>query len=209
MTLRIGSTKVNAGGYWRGGKWIAMTWGDKIRKSLDAKPLIKKICHKCGKEFEVKESAKTTAKWCSWECMYANNYTDSSDPVLKKAKVLGANLLMGKGKLQTLLALVKAAVHSKCPYCDTILNIHNMSIDHMEPYRSAEARRNKKVNEVIRRKLDVIENLHMVCRRCNILKYDLNHQQFLSFLDFMNKDPQMKESIIKRLNRSHAPFRRG
>lgn len=191
-----GSTK--RGGYWRGEKWIAITWGTKITEGLKAREQLVKQCKGCGAEFKVFKNNFKAARWCSWKCGYAARYTNREDPVMKKAIIWGANLLMGLGKFECLVGSIRYALGTKCRYCQTVLSLGNITIDHMEAYGSRENRQDR----LIRLRLDRRENLQIICRDCNQLKGDLHHWQFIALLEFLNRDPKMKSIIIRRLRSS-------
>jgi 5-methylcytosine-specific restriction endonuclease McrA len=104
--------------------------------------------------------------------------------------------------------LIRDAIGTTCRYCQGILTLENLTIDHIEPYRSSELRRNKAENKEHRRFMDRRENLQVICRKCNQIKLDLDHDQYSSLLAFLSGDEQMKDSVIRRLVMSRAPFRR-
>ena len=197
-----------SGGYWNNGKWIKITWGGKISKSLASKDKTKVVCEGCGKEFEVFDYQATLTKWCGKKCSYANNYTNVADPITKKAIIVGANLVMGKGKREFLIGLIKAAIEKPCRYCQSLLTLDNINIDHMDSYKDTKKRRNKAKNKEYREHLDRRSNLQIICKKCNQLKGELDHGQFMALKEFMATDPWIEIVITRRLRRSNAPFRR-
>jgi hypothetical protein len=115
---------------------------------------------------------------------------------------------MGKGKKEFLVQLISESINTPCPYCGVDLTLENISLDHKEAYGSTEARRNKAENKEFRAHLDRKENLHLVCRECNTLKMDMDHEDYLDFLRFFEDRPKAKNSVFRRLKMSTNPFRR-
>lgn len=189
---------VGKGGYFRNGKWIAISWGDKITTGLLAIPEINVKCTVCGNNFLARKTHAEMIKFCSQKCRFQKNYTDV-EPLLKKSIIWGANLVMGIGKKDKLLGLVHSAVGKSCIYCGVNLTIENMSLDHKEAYSSTEIRRSKKENNPIRRHLDRIENLQVICRDCNSRKGDLHNVEYQALLLFLKQYPRMKGIIFNRI----------
>ena len=187
----------------------AVTWGDKIRDSqLKPEYLQKrgkqKPCEICGRDF-VPYTKNATV--CSRECAYQRNYVNV-DGVEKKAIIFGANLLIGgrgsKEKRPLLMKMIQGAIGAPCPYCGVVVTLDNISLDHKTPYGDTDARRSKKGNEEIRRKMDDPSNLQMTCLRCNSMKADMTDQQFRDLLEFLSEypDASLKKHIETRLMRS-------
>ncbi len=195
-----------SGGYWRGDKWIAITWGDKIKESFKHRKKIKKNCRNCGDEFQVFEPQAKTALWCSTKCGYETRYTNQPDPIKKKAMVIGANLRMGKGKQDFIMTAVRAALGAPCRYCEQTITLENINCDHIEAYKSNAIRRNKAENREIRQHMDRRENLQMICKACNQLKGELDHSQFVALKEFLATDEWLEIVITRRLRMSRAPF---
>lgn len=177
-------------------------------RQRDKSEKIVSVCENCGDEYEVSPQKKDLSKYCGQKCAYEKNYTKQQDPIRKKAMVVGANLLMGKGKLEFLMGLVGDAIGSKCIYCGEELSLDNMSIDHKEAYGSTKLRRSKAENRDIRKKMDRRENLQIICRPCNSIKNDIDHDDYLSFLEWSGAHPNAANSINRRLRISSAPFKR-
>ena len=122
-----------------------------------------------------------------------------------KVKTLGAGLL-GKGKTQYLTKLVSESLLTNCPYCGVKLTLKNLSLDHKEPYASRKDRKPLPENKAIRQHLDRLENLHIVCRRCNARKSDLSHEEYLSLLVWLDTTP-FKDKLLRRLSQSRMVFK--
>lgn len=121
-----------------------------------------------------------------------------------KANALSVNLRWKeRGKKKAFI--IKLITEAKsCPYCGTELNLNNISLDHKTPFDNSTARRDIQVHY----KLDVPKNLQITCKKCNKIKGNLNDQQFRSLLKFLDRDQQMKESILKRLAQSNIIWRK-
>lgn len=192
-----------SGGYWKGGKWIEITWGKKISDGLKNQKAYAATCERCGKDYQSKKPS--TSKYCSYECGKAAVYTDL-EGVPKKAKILGANILGGRGKQKWVTEMVVDALGKPCPYCGVEITLENMGLDHKEAYRDNKARRYKANNKELRARMDRRENLHLVCRSCNSIKGALHHDQFVALLKHLDTDPDAKDIVLRRLKMSMAPF---
>ena len=192
-----------SGHYYRDGKRIDITWGEKIadgvRKHYE-QAMMKMNCVVCGSQFE---SPKKHAKYCSYECGKKSKYYDLP-PIKKKARVLGANLLMGKGKGEILEGMIMNALDTPCRYCGEILTMETLSLDHIEAYGDSKARYNKScpVNRELRRKMDRPENLQMICRSCNGSKGDFHHREFQALLDMDERYPGIVAKLRRRLQQA-------
>lgn len=194
------------GGYWRGDKWIQITWGDKISKGLMKQPTKVMQCVGCGANFEAVLSRGP--KWCSQACRHKVKYTDVRG-IEKKAIVIGANILMGRGKREFLMSLISNALGTSCLYCDTKITLENMGLDHKDAYKTSAARNNKKPGtKEFRRHMDRQENLQIICKGCNQIKGSMDAVQFERLLDFLKTDEDMRKTVLTRLKRSVAPFAR-
>lgn len=156
-----------------------------------------KTCKRCGETKLIAEFGKETKR-----------PDGQADAVVKKAIVIGANILMGKGKKDFLVRLISEALNTPCPYCGVELTLENISLDHKEAYGSTELRRNKKENKELRAKMDRKENLHLVCKECNTLKMDMDHEDYLEFLKFFDGRQKAMNSVFRRLKMSVNPYRR-
>jgi len=119
----------------------------------------------------------------------------------KKAKSLSANLRWRERgtKLPFMVKLLEQGLGSPCPYCRKELTLKNVSLDHKTPFENATARRDLETHY----RLDVPENLQLVCRRCNKSKGDLSDVQYRKLLKFLSKDKHMEKSVLKKLSQSY------
>lgn len=189
------------GSYKRGDKVIEITWGDKISKSLRSLERATITCEVCRKDFEVPKNARFRTRFCSRQCGQTANYTNVTG-VRKKAIVISANLLMGKGKTEKVEALLNAAMGSPCRYCREILTLENISIDHKEPYGDFNRRDKSPETKEARAKLDRIENLEAVCFTCNGMKNKLFDYEYQALIDFLDAHPRMKPIILQRMRQA-------
>lgn len=195
----------NGKGYYyhhNNGERVDITWGDKISEALKERHKnikFKKKCKRCGASFE---ASRNDAKWCSQKCATRANYRDISG-ALKKAKIFGANLLMGQGKQDKILNLIESSIDKPCRYCRKILTLENMSIDHIVAYGEAGMRYEKTERaKAYRRHMDRIENLQIICKICNANKGDFDHDEFAALLGMDDKHPGMVRKIKRRLSQS-------
>lgn len=118
-----------------------------------------------------------------------------------KVKSLSSNLRWDRAwgsKKEFFHNLISCTLSKPCPYCGIEITLENMSLDHKEPFSSNEARRDVKEHH----RLNNPKNLHIVCRDCNAIKGNLTHEQYKKLLKFLNKEPEIKEYIMKRLKQS-------
>ncbi len=109
-----------------------------------------------------------------------------------------------RGKAPFVRRLLEQALGQPCKYCGTEITLKNASLDHKTPFLSTAAR--KDLEE--RYRLDVPENLQIVCRRCNGAKGDLSDAQYRKLLKFLSKDEHMKKSVLKKLSQSYSIYAR-
>ena len=181
------------GGYFRGGRWIEITWGDKISarlRSLDSKRRGPSKCLVCGRE----TSGYKQRKWCSPKCRYeaSKMVPDRFDA---KAVTAAANIRMGKGKKSVIAQLFRDAVGKPCAYCEEIVQLDKCQIDHKTPIGILRGTEDGKA-------LDSIDNLQVVCRRCNITKGNMNDAAFRRLLSCFESDPEVRDGVWRRLGMS-------
>jgi len=77
--------------------------------------------------------------------------------------------------------------NNKCPYCKTDLTTDNISFDHIIP--------------ISREGLMDIDNLEIVCSRCNRRKGMLTKNEFNSLLNIVNKfEDKGKKYVLRKLS---------
>lgn len=104
----------------------------------------------------------------------------------------------GQGKLEHFDKWLRDILDTPCKYCKQILTLENVSIDHIEPFGDSKARKNL----LIKRQMDRIENLQIICRACNAMKGELNDKQFSLLVNFMETNPKIGEYLKKKLGQS-------
>jgi len=195
-----------SGHYVRGEKRVDITWGDKISESLSKyheKSRKAKKCINCGNEFR----GIKVAKYCSKDCQYQYTY-NGPDKVAGKARRIGANLLLGKGKHKWLCEFVRSHIGRPCIYCGEGLDIDNMSLDHKDAYNDNKKRRNKAENRKHREYMDRKENLQLICRKCNSVKGSFDHDEFMALLKIDDDFPGFYEKMSGRLARGNLVWKR-
>ena len=179
-----------SGGYWRGGKWIAITWGHKISGALrspESKALKQMTCLNCGKQM----MRRSNTKWCSQECSYhgAKRFANQWD---RKAITSGAGLRLGPGKRQMVSDLFRGAIDKPCTYCGAVVTMDNAHIDHKTPITGIRG-------TPLGATLDRLDNLQVICRKCNIAKSNLTDVKFRKLLAFLRSDPELYGVVWRRL----------
>lgn len=173
-----------------------ITWGDKIGavqrtsgyKIKHGKPI---VCIVCGKEVQ---GYVSTQKFCSPACHYKHNYKDV-EPIAKKALTLSSPIVFGKGRKEFFYKIVSESIGKHCRYCGAMLNLDNISLDHIVPFGTSELRMSK----LVQKQLNVPENLQIICKRCNGVKGNLSSEKFVKLLEFLEKDLVLKNYIMKKL----------
>ena len=90
--------------------------------------------------------------------------------------------------------MLTAALDRPCSYCGRIVTLDNASIDHKTPRRGL-----ARTGGAVSRHLDRRENLHVVCRKCNLAKGAMSHEAFLRLLAFLRGDPELYAAVLPRL----------
>jgi len=78
--------------------------------------------------------------------------------------------------------LIKEAIGTKCTYCKEEITTENMSLDHKKPQDRGGS------NE--------IDNLEIVCQRCNVRKGSLTAGEFVMLLELTDYLPEKAKSYI-------------
>jgi len=195
---------------------------------------IPRDCTRCGKSFLFKPSQSkhysNAGQFCSTKCSHSFTYTcegcgktksdgyvayqaycgskcqyaaKAKDPIRKKAFTMSSFITFGgKGKLDYFDNLLRSKLGTGCEYCGSTLTMDNVSIDHIEPFTTSEARKNL----LIKKQMDRVSNLHIVCRSCNQQKGNLSHDKFVKLNTFLDSDPQIAAYVRKKLAQSTIMF---
>ena len=91
--------------------------------------------------------------------------------------------------LREIRELVYAAYGRKCRYCKNILKVNNMVCDHSIPLSNGGE--------------SVLNNLQMICARCNTRKGPLTHKAYSKLLAWLKRQNQnTRDYILRKLARS-------
>lgn len=166
-----------------------ITWGGAISEGLKRSTArnTTAVCSGCGKGFIAR---RETARYCSPRCRYLAA-VNQPDPFAAKARTLGSSLRL-PDKFSAIASLLRSAYHKPCPYCGEFITLDNASVDHMEPIGNLRG-------SPLGRYLDRLENLQIVCRRCNGLKGDLSDLKYRKLLAFLRTDPDIYRRVMHRL----------
>src|SRR4030042_6277677 len=141
-----------------------------------------KICKYCGKENK-KWKTHNRSDFCNDKCKL--KYMKKYQPLEYKAHTLFGCIPLGKGKGELSVEILKKYLNTNCKYCNEILTLKNISLDHKIPVHwKKENRKNPLIGD--------INNIHLICRKCNQSKRDLNDEQYLRLLEFLNKNIDIK-----------------
>lgn len=97
-------------------------------------------------------------------------------------------------------AMITEVLGKKCKYCDNILTLENLSLDHIKPLK----RKTKKTAKE-KATLEDIANTQIICKDCNKLKADMQEKEYTSLLDVLIKwsnrfpQPKGKKSLMHKL----------
>src|SRR4030095_6357897 len=95
-------------------------------------------------------------------------------------------------------AILEEALGRPCPYCQTVLTLENVGLDHKEPVNSSHRDRSK-IPVAIRAHNDRPENLHMVCRMCNGSKGNFSDLEVRRLLAFSASEPSLGPKLMSRI----------
>jgi len=170
-----------------------------LKNVNDPKHRVIKKCIFCGIESKIWNRGKVS-EFCNTKCKM--DYMKVNNPIRYKALTLFGCIPLGKNKLEIAFNFLNKYLGSLCKYCDTILTLDNVSLDHKIPisWRTIKRTKNPLFNDV--------KNLQIICRKCNQLKRNLNDEQFTKLLYFLNTDLDMKKKIMDRLSASVIIFRK-
>lgn len=172
-------------------------WADKnrdghLRRSRSLRENPTGICGFCGGPMA---DYNGRSKWCSAKCRYHGSQQELG-PVGARARIMAANV-RGTGKIPALEKLLREAMDKPCIYCGTTITIKNAGLDHKTPLRGLRG-------TPAQRELDCLDNLQIVCRRCNGLKGELPHEKYIKLLAFLRTDPEIYARVLLRLSQSRT-----
>lgn len=136
--------------------------------------------------------------------MQINNSQGLEDLIKKKAQSISSQIVMGKGKTEFFINLIKKNLNTPCLYCGSFLMLDNLSLDHIVPFGDSKARKNK----LIRKQFDTEANLHIICKKCNLLKGDLDSDRFMKLMNFLNSDFIIRQYVTGIMSRGNLTWRR-
>lgn len=152
-------------------------------------------CKGCGKK--KKDGYVSHQSYCNKKCQYAAR---AKDPIRKKAFTMSSFITFGgQGKLDYFDQLLRSKLNTPCRYCGDMLTLENVSLDHIAPFTTTAARK----NPAIKRQLDKIQNLQIICRKCNQMKGNLDHRNFIKLLTFLDNNPAISVYVRKKLSQSN------
>jgi 5-methylcytosine-specific restriction endonuclease McrA len=121
------------------------------------------------------------------------------------ADKLGKDLVLGRGKKERIIKDLSDKLGSKCPYCSSILSPSNSVYDHKKAIGSKRARKALRGNQ---RAFDDWDNIHLICTPCNKLKSDLDHEEFIGFVEYLNRFPTAKRKFKVRFRKERMSYKR-
>ena len=147
-------------------------------------------CPVCEKEFM---PYMNTSKFCSGKC-HNRKYVEwlRDNPLKYKAHCLSSKV---KGRTRDdIEKLIKEALNTLCKYCQETLTLKNVSLDHRNPMYW----QRKKTKEQIK-ELNQLDNLQIVCKRCNFIKSSFTDEEYQRLLVFLKNEPEIEKKLIKRI----------
>jgi hypothetical protein len=159
---------------------------------------INRVCKYCGKE-NIKWKTHKRSEFCNNKCK--RYYLKKNNPIEYKALTLFACIPLGKGKNKIALGILNNYLNTDCRYCDSVLTLKNISLDHKIPVHW---KRNVRNNPL----LGDINNIHLICKKCNQSKRDLTDEQYLRLLEFLNKNIDIKDNILIRLRSTFYGYKK-
>ena len=116
---------------------------------------------------------------------HGNNHKSTKKKLYKK--VMSARLRWAKENNTTpeeILKLITDFLGKKDVFCKEILDIKNMSLDHIIPIKRGGEQK--------------ITNLTIVCKRCNVRKGILTRGEYMLLLDFIKRYKKEAQDYILR-----------
>lgn len=152
-----------------------------------------RICDTCHKAYK----GHIHQRFCSKKCRYITLYVNA-DPITKRAITMSGYILFGRGKKAYFEKLIREHLGKPCRYCNVPLRVETMSCDHIQPFGSLANRKDK----ILKAQMDRTDNLQIICKKCNTLKGNLNHQDFALLLEFLSEHPFIKTYVLNKLGQS-------
>lgn len=82
---------------------------------------------------------------------------------------------------------------TKCQYCDEVLRVENISIDHIKPdFRGGKYTK---------------DNADIICKRCNTRKDKLNKEEYKDLLDYLDSTSDVVKKYVLRKLAQRPAFR--
>ena len=120
---------------------------------------------------------------------------------------LFSTIKLGKGKKRIALQILSEFLGKPCKYCSVQINEENASVDHKIPKTHSKVKKGLYSAKEIR-KLDSRDNLHIICRKCNLLKGNMNDEQYTRLNNFLKENKDLQDILIQRFNLNSVFFQR-
>jgi 5-methylcytosine-specific restriction endonuclease McrA len=138
------------------------------------------------------------------------------DPIRYKAWTFTDHIEWGVGGTDRMNVFLLEFIGKPCIYCGVILDVLNCSLDHKIPLirNRLKHRAKNSFNKLSQytpeevKKLNQIDNLHIICKRCNGIKSDIPHVGFIKLMRFLDTEPELKILVVNRLRRSNLMWGR-
>jgi 5-methylcytosine-specific restriction endonuclease McrA len=89
--------------------------------------------------------------------------------------------------LEVLRQLILASYGKECRYCDKIISVKNMVLDHTTP--------------LYHKGPSTLDNLQFICRRCNVRKGNLEEKHYDKLKDWLDEQPDgLKGYVYRKLS---------
>jgi len=149
----------------------------------------RKICSKCKLELTDDNKYPSVARYCK-SChnrfsREARKKWEHCHPIEYKAqKLITTVRTCGKTNIKRtdMATMVLNSMGNSCKYCNEILVLDNMSLDHKIPKSRGGSCE--------------MENLEIICKKCNTRKASLTHVEFKSLMGFLNKQNKDFKNIV-------------
>ena len=121
-----------------------------------------------------------------------SNNVKKINPKLYRAKALRLAFRKLGHNLSVDEILTTMSLNYICPYCDKPVEPLSWSIDHLTPKNRGGS--------------NSLDNLHLVCIKCNKVKGDLTDEEFKQLMAFLKDKPVIYENLYKRLRMAGMVF---
>lgn len=128
--------------------------------------------------------------------MHKNHWKRIFFKIMKKSSNLRTSLKRRSKEYDTIFKItleeIREFIHrnygKRCRYCSVVLTVANIVCDHIYPISHGGD--------------SVLDNLQLICRRCNVRKGNLSDKNFRRLLNWLKRQPKdMQVYVLRKLSK--------